>query len=440
MSNDHNKVIYKVVIKISLLICLFLSLCLGSYSQLNYYEFNSKSSVVDLDSIVYGIDIPIFVLIFSIPPCQPCDKIFNFLNDSTNLNKISKDQIRLNFYKFTGHQGFYLENYQNYITSPPFILVYSKDSCLRQNIRNLNNYKNWRGNKNFIEFPQEENIANFIMNVKTKMPSYRTDCKTKTKKYASFYVGLSVNNANIELKEKFDLIKNQGLFEDNSYSQYLGVAYNSQYGLKRNYSIILGLGLEFILENKHIKSVSDSIFQSYNSLDNDEEEYEKRIKGISYTEFTSMRFIALPISIKLSKNLFKNTYGEIEFSAIIRYNFNNNSNLSGNFSYSGYYPQYYNSTIYESNNLGFSKNNIVNSYQSTSIGQLSVLFRPGFNLKHSISNSVRFIFGLNYNYSKINVLKESQIISDGIYDLNSPLSQFNYLKLSYWSVKMGLEF
>lgn len=218
---------------------------------------------------------------------------------------------------------------------------------------------------------------------------------------------------------------------------------NISFGMIYRAHLVKGLNLLTGLQYNNIGSkyiLPDYHFE-YNSIDADDEEYNRIVNSDKISEIQKNTFLDIQLGVQYRIPLSKSVRFNFSLSGLYSINIESEFESEGTFSYQGYYPQY-NITLYDLPQYNFASDQALSkSGEMDLIYGFSMLAGLGFEFR--LSELMNFQLEGYYQQSLKNLSENERVnyvISDNPSDLNSLMNASSYTKITGYGLKIGFVF
>lgn len=238
----------------------------------------------------------------------------------------------------------------------------------------------------------------------------------RKKKQPGLFVGLNVGPSQSH-------IMNEGTL---SVSELLSSKKNSFFGtveIGYFFSNYIGLssGIGFVSYKTQL--TLDSYQNNFNSIDSEDESYERRVSGSDITEVQNINFLSVPFCINL-RLPFNETIGFfLQPGVNMTIPLSKNYNSNGTFTYKGYYPAY-NVLLENLPDYGFPSNKSSNSEGELELKPFGINAIASAGIYFLIQKKIQLAVAACYDKSLSSI---SQYTSIGTFQLTSEVDQINSL-------------
>ena len=411
-------------------------------SNAQYTKYDFTHPIVDLDTTFSKTGISaINVVYLYYSWCEKCKETLKTIDNSFSNGTLNR-RIKFNAYEFPSGGKFYIKNSiqgkdMDLISGSPVIFVYSSDECLRNQLDFFDKrIRTYKYNKNYLILPNTTDLSGLISRIDKEMSLVKMNLCDRHYSIPAYF-GFGINSRNLVLGDISSLKSNEGTIKQHMVNVNIGGSFQYKLAKKEKSSYFsIALGIEFNIN--FISFASDSMMQTLNGVDPDNEQYLRKIKVKNYSESDRFLFLNIPLTLKYNLKINRSVMLGFGITPALALKLTESSERSGTFSQSGYYEKY--GWLYNSTRLGFAQNVYVVDNTKIGISGGSFLIRGQADISFNLFKRAKGMLGLNYNLSFMKATQNPVVVSNDFKTINSPLVQKDHFTLGYFGAILGLKF
>jgi len=214
-------------------------------------------------------------------------------------------------------------------------------------------------------------------------------------------------------------------------------SFESGYSFSKSIGLSIGLGFDSYKTDLSLNTYANK----FNSIDSENESYERRIAGTDIKEIQTISFLNLPLCIDFQLPVSSRFGFFLQTGISFSIPMSKKYNSSGTFTYTGFYPAY-NALLQDLPAYGFVSNTEIKSDGSLELKTFNIDGMANAGFQYLIRNKIRIALGIHYNRSLSNISKYS---SPDSFQLSSDINQINSMmggssKVTAQSIGLRLSF